>query len=430
MKKVNTICFCTIIFFAYCLLSIGQLYSQAPQDSNFQAEGRNITIENNVGINTTTPESKLHIKGSENTTQLIIDGGTGQSNNNPLFKLRDNNGNDLLWLHSDLATNIFMGVGAGSAGGGGNANTFVGGQSGSLNTSGNNNTGLGYATLNVNTSGSENTATGVGALNYNSTGNYNTATGSSALYYNTTGSHNTANGYNALIHNTGGHLNTAIGEGSLLLNAIGQENSAFGFHSLQSNISGSWNSAFGNYALTSCTGILNSAIGYNAGANITSGTENIALGFNSNVPNADGSFQIRMGNSAITYAGIQVAWTITSDRRWKSDIQESNLGLDFISRLKPVSYYRTNDESKKREYGFIAQDLEEALNASGATDNGIISKDDYGWYGVRYNDLMTPMVKAIQELSDQNKTQQQLIDQQNQVIENLLSRIDALEKKQ
>ena len=115
------------------------------------------------------------------------------------------------------------------------------------------------------------------------------------------------------------------------------------------------------------------------------------------MPTPTASNQVRIGNTSITYAGIQVAWTVTSDKRWKSDIKQSNLGLDFITKLKPVSYFRNNDESKKREYGFIAQELEETLNASGAAANGIISKDDKGMYSVRYNDLMAPMVKAIQE---------------------------------
>jgi hypothetical protein len=111
---------------------------------------------------------------------------------------------------------------------------------------------------------------------------------------------------------------------------------------------------------------------------------------------------------------VQVAWTITSDKRWKSDIQSSELGLNFISKLRPVQYYRNNDERQKTEYGFIAQELEEALNNAGATNNGIISKDDAGMYGVRYNDLMAPMVKAIQE-------QQELIEEQQEVVENSVS---------
>lgn len=93
--------------------------------------------------------------------------------------------------------------------------------------------------------------------------------------------------------------------------------------------------------------------------------------------------------------------------------------MDFLAKLKPVSYYRNNDENKKREYGFIAQELEEALNISGASNNGIISKDDKGMYGVRYNDLMSPMVKAIQELNAKNETQQKLIEEMQKEIDML-----------
>jgi hypothetical protein len=69
---------------------------------------------------------------------------------------------------------------------------------------------------------------------------------------------------------------------------------------------------------------------------------------------------MRLGNTAITYAGTQVARTITSDRRWKDNIQSSNLGLDFISQLRPVSYSRKTT-TPKTEYGFIAQELEATL---------------------------------------------------------------------
>ena len=145
----------------------------------------------------------------------------------------------------------------------------------------------------------------------------------------------------------------------LIQNNSGSDNSAFGFASLPNNTSGHDNSAFGEYSLQSCHGSYNTAIGSFAGNNITSGEGNIAIGFNAQVPNSSGSNQVRIGNMSITNASVQVGWTVPSGRRWKADIQESNLGLDFISKLKPVSYYRTNDESKKREYGFIAQELEE-----------------------------------------------------------------------
>ncbi|KAF0194483.1 MAG: hypothetical protein FD166_3457, partial [Bacteroidetes bacterium] len=63
---------------------------------------------------------------------------------------------------------------------------------------------------------------------------------------------------------------------------------------------------------------------------------------------------------------------------------------------------RINDENRKKEFGFIAQEVEVALTEAGASDTGIISIDDEGLYSMRYNDLIAPMVKAIQELSKEN----------------------------
>ncbi len=40
-------------------------------------------------------------------------------------------------------------------------------------------------------------------------------------------------------------------------------------------------------------------------------------------------------------------------------------------------------------------------------------------YGVRYNDLMSPMVKALQELNAKNEAQQKLIEQMQIEIEEL-----------
>jgi hypothetical protein len=42
---------------------------------------------------------------------------------------------------------------------------------------------------------------------------------------------------------------------------------------------------------------------------------------------------------------------------------DPDLGLDFIEKLKPVSY-RFNNGDETERYGFIAQDLEQALPAS------------------------------------------------------------------
>jgi hypothetical protein len=90
----------------------------------------------------------------------------------------------------------------------------------------------------------------------------------------------------------------------------------------------------------------------------------------------------------------------TSDRTEKNTIVESDLGLDFINKLKPVSY-KWNKDDGKTHYGLIAQDLEETLTSIGKTiaDFGGIYKEADSPMGLGYSELISPLIKAIQELS-------------------------------
>lgn len=332
-------------------------------------------------------------------------------------------------------------------------NTFVGINSGNFSMGGGqyeaiNNTAVGTSSLNSLTTGHGNSAFGSGTLFRNSGGYYNSAFGLSAMFYNQTGIGNSAFGYQALEFNTSGLNNCAFGGLAVFSNSTGKENSAVGFqalfsnnsdyntafgaYSLYSNTSGYSNSAFGWNTLRNSLGIgntslgnesfysltngdFNTAVGYFSGHDFSSGSNNIIIGYNAQVPNSTGSNQVRLGNAAITYAGIQVAWTVTSDRRWKENIKPSNLGLNFITQLNPVSYTRKNDEAQKTEYGLIAQDVEEVLKADGIENTGMLNVTDEGMYELRYNDLIAPIIKAIQELKKEN--------------DELVDRIKILEQK-
>jgi hypothetical protein len=308
------------------------------------------------------------------------------------------------------------------------------------------NTATGLDALKSNTTGAENTANGYNSLYSNTTGIKNTASGLTALYSNTTGSNNSAFGYLALHSNISGYHNVAVGSASLYYNITGNNNTASGYYPLYSNTTGSYNTTYGSYALhynidgsnntasgsdalfSNTVGNNNTAIGKQAGYNITTGSNNTAIGYNAQVPSPTSDNQVIIGNSSVTYAGVQVAWSLTSDKRWKSDIKQSALGLDFIKSLNPVSYVRNNDEKKKTEYGFVAQELETALNKAGAANNSIISKDDAGMYSVRYNDLLAPMVKAIQEQQAQIDEQQKMMDEQQILINKLIKQLGKNEK--
>ena len=118
----------------------------------------------------------------------------------------------------------------------------------------------------------------------------------------------------------------------------------------------------------------------------------------------------------------------TSDRTKKNNIVTSDLGLDFINKLSPVSFKwnetnKYNDEDgsytqnagSRTHYGLIAQDIETLLGTIGksTTDfagfcKDIVTEDADGnkvepakvEYGLRYTEFISPIIKAIQELAE------------------------------
>lgn len=364
------------------------------------ARAGKIGIENtSFGVNALNPLTT----GLFNTAY-----GVNSLYSNTTGTLNTANGNDALYSNTTGFFNTANGFRALFSNTIGYGNTAIGTNSLYSNTTGMSNTASGLNSLYSNTTGSYNTAYGDATLPVNTTGDYNTANGSFTLYINSTGSHNTASGSYALMLNQGNY-NTANGSYALNYNGAGTYNTATGYEALSHNQTGNKNTAIGYMALGGLFGV-------------SQGSNNIGIGNNAQVPQSDFNNQVRIGDTNIAYAGIQVPWSITSDKIWKNQIEKSNLGLDFISKLNPVSYYRNNVISKKTEYGFIAQEVEEALNTAGAVNNGMITKDDKGMYSLRYNDFIAPMVKAIQE-------QQKIIVQEQEKNKELQRAIKILEQR-
>lgn len=113
-----------------------------------------------------------------------------------------------------------------------------------------------------------------------------------------------------------------------------------------------------------------------------------------------------------------------SDARLKTEITPSDLGLEFVNKLNPVSYkwidggYYPIDETDpeqiaqkhglpkpgiRKHYGLIAQELKQALDDVGAEDFGGYVIDDMedpdSLLSMRYEECISPIIKAIQELS-------------------------------
>jgi hypothetical protein len=222
----------------------------------------------------------------------------------------------------------------------------------------------------------------------------NTAVGTGALATNTTGASNTANGYQSLFANNTGQSNTAVGLQSLYNNVTGTNNTSIGSLALYTNTAGANNTAIGVNALRESIGSGNIGVG-----GYTSGGAYLPV-FTVTTQND----RIVLGSTAVTNAYVQVAWTVVSDARDKTNLSKVPHGLSFVNQLKPTSFqYKLNRENDEPNgpvrYGFLAQDILKLEKDS----NVIIDNEDPE--KLRYNgeSLIPILVNAIQELSAQVK---------------------------
>jgi hypothetical protein len=118
-----------------------------------------------------------------------------------------------------------------------------------------------------------------------------------------------------------------------------------------------------------------------------------------------------------------------SDRRLKKEIEDSDLGLDFIRSVRPVTYfYKTDREDKKRRYGVIAQELEEQL---GGRHVAMLEHDlSSDQYSVNYTELIAPLIKAVQELYELVTGLADRIARIEKALESQQAQIDALKAGQ
>ena len=270
------------------------------------------------------------------------------------------------------------------------------------------NTVVGTLALNANTSGINNVATGQYALNKNTTANGNTAIGTSALQQTTDGSANVAIGYRAAMSNITGIGNTVVGYGALM-NATGDpsHNTVIGYRAM----------------LDHTNGFESICIGYNAQLDVLNPCINsIVIGAHAA---GKGPNTVVIGNtdsSGYYYNATSAGgWTLLSDSRIKKNITDSDLGLDFINKLRPVKYNLVNPAdwpepllenrfkgdnpvSRPKDNtsicdGLIAQEVEEALKQLGKTWSGHDIAVTDGSQGLAYSALTVPLVKAVQELT-------------------------------
>lgn len=135
-------------------------------------------------------------------------------------------------------------------------------------------------------------------------------------------------------------------------------------------------------------------------------------------------YNIGENNSAVSNNSLEMneisnSNFFISDKRLKDNIKDIDTGLDFINKLRPVSYFRTNDRDKKLEYGLIAQELESVLDNNNIINSGIVNKNAEGMYSLRYNDFIPILMKSVQELKIFVDNQETRISNNKKLIKNL-----------
>jgi hypothetical protein len=173
--------------------------------------------------------------------------------------------------------------------------------------------------------------------------------------------------------------------------------------------------------MVACTsGVNNIAVGTQSGNAITTGNNNVVLGKQANTTTTTGSNTIVIGNVAnpssataaneITLGNTSIqtlrcqTQTISalSDERDKTDIVDSEDGLDVINALKPRKFTwsmrEASDNDGKTELGFIAQEIDAALGSKNDYIKAVY-KENPDRLEAAYGRFIPILVKAVQELS-------------------------------
>ena len=134
------------------------------------------------------------------------------------------------------------------------------------------------------------------------------------------------------------------------------------------------------------------------------------------MPATDNTYDLGLSNQRWQDVYATNGTIQTSNQEDKADIEDSDLGLDFVLALKPKAYRWASTRGTitppseiggepvierkpgvRRHYGLIAQDVRDSL--AGKDFAGYCHDQESNFYGLRYSEFIAPLIKAIQELT-------------------------------
>ncbi|MDZ4752491.1 MAG: tail fiber domain-containing protein [Flavobacteriales bacterium] len=357
---------------------------------------------------------------------------------------------------NDYDTDMSFGLGAGVPTSGGD-NSFFGFNSGNAISTGSDNSCFGNNSGEDFSTGSNNSAFGSNAGLGLSSGDQNSYFGANAGSYGVNVDNNTYIGFRAGRDNTSGSNNVYVGSeagisgpgsnntsvGTFTTPGGGGNNVVIGYAAGTGSASAADNTYVGMNS-GGGNGSFNVCLGFDAGGSQTSGSECTFLGYSAEgsggtyinataigyQSSVTASNRVRVGNTSITQIGGQVAWSNLSDARLKKNIAPSTLGLDFITKLEPVTYNFIEGHEGILYTGFLAQDVEKVLNEMGQDFSGITKpENETDFYSIRYAEFVMPLVNSVQELNSKVISLQMENDELKKRVE-LTEKTDLVEKQQ
>ena len=132
-------------------------------------------------------------------------------------------------------------------------------------------------------------------------------------------------------------------------------------------------------------------------------------------PNIDNTYDL--GSSSFRFSEIFATNSTinTSDERQKNWIQtlDEEKMIDFVKELNPVSYKWKEGKNEETHTGLIAQEVKKAM----PFDWGLyVNDEESDSYGLRYNELISPLICVAQTLIKQNEKMEEAIKKLESIV--------------
>jgi hypothetical protein len=372
----------------------GAVFNEASADVDFRVESDNDAnalfvqgSDGNVGIGTSSPNSKTHIVGAANAIALRVTNAAVDGNDADVMHIEPSNGayvGKLLRIQSgrsDFSDSLlFL-----------NTTTGMNGTNGSYMRVQNN---LEADIFRIKGDGNVGIGTGSPAAKLH----IESAATNEAIRINTSTGYNA--GINYYVNDTIKWTAQVLGDGTdayRFYNFVAASE-AMRIDSSGNLLVGTTNTA--NIATHTPNIVTDLQYGINDGSNIASfGLDRISF-------NSSNYFVLNASATGVKLVNGATSWTTQSDENSKENIVELSGVLTAVNAMRCVRYNLKSQTSDDVKIGFIAQDWQSSYPEVVATDTD-------GTLGMNYTETIPVLLKAIQE--------------QNALIEALTTRITALE---